>query len=85
MQPARGFRIPDGLLHGNREGNHVVANFGFDFVDARDIYASRSRNFAAASRGTTPASARVSLAASSTSSHFLKRFSLQTRPISGRV
>ena len=45
-----------------------------------------ARSFAAASFGTTPASASVSVAASSTSSHLAYLFaSLQTRPISSRV
>src|ERR1700733_231979 len=47
---------------------------------------ARSRSLRAASLGTTPSSASVSVAASSTSSHFLNLFpSLQTRPISARV
>src|SRR5580693_10493267 len=47
---------------------------------------ARVRIAAAASLGTWPASASVSVAASSTSSHFANLFaSLQTRPISWRV
>jgi len=40
MQPARGFGISDGFLHGDGEGDHIVANFSFDFIDARDVYPS---------------------------------------------
>jgi hypothetical protein len=39
MQPARSFGIANRFLHGNREGDYVVADFCFDFVDARDIHA----------------------------------------------
>ena len=39
MQPARGFGIGDRFLHGDGERDHVVTNFGFDFVDARDVHA----------------------------------------------
>src|SRR5271156_3024408 len=37
MQPARGLGIGDRFLHGDGEGDYVVANFGFNFVDARHV------------------------------------------------
>ena len=37
VQPARRFGIADRFLHDDGEGDHVMAYFGFDFVDAGDI------------------------------------------------
>ena len=87
VQPARRFGIADGFLHDDGEGDHVVPDFRFDFVDARDVNARPLAQFRARLPcGTIPASASVSVAASSTSSHFWNLFSsLQTRPISERV
>ena len=51
MQPARGFGIADRFLHGNGEGDYVVADFGFDFVDARDVHAGALAQFRGGSRG----------------------------------
>ena len=37
MQPARRFGIAHRFLHRDRERDHVVADLGLDFVDARDV------------------------------------------------
>ena len=39
VQPARGFGIADGFLDRDGESDHVVADFGFKFVDAGDVNA----------------------------------------------
>ena len=45
VQPARRFGIADRFLHGDGEGDHVMADFGFDFVDARDVNAGAFAQF----------------------------------------
>src|SRR5579863_927344 len=50
MQPAGGFGIVDGFADSDGEGNDVMADFRFDFVDARDVnagaFAQAQRSFA---------------------------------------
>jgi hypothetical protein len=68
------------------EGDDVVANFGFDFVDAFDFEVGALADGFGGGLGTCPAAARVSVAATSTASQVRKRFSsLQMRAMSGRV
>ena len=45
MQPARRFRIADRFLHRHREGDHVVAHFRFDLVNARNVDARALAQF----------------------------------------
>src|SRR6202041_405499 len=45
VQPARSFRISHRFLHRDGEGDYVMANFGFDFVDARDIHTGALTKF----------------------------------------
>ena len=76
----------DDFRHRGGEGDDVVADFGFDLWMRSTLKSARSRMAWAASLGTNPASARVSVAATSTASQVRKRFSsLQMRAISGRV
>ena len=85
MQPAR--RRPDLLGDRGRERDDVVLRGLLDLVDAGDVEARRSREARARPRrGTMPASAIASAAASSTSSQVSKRrCSLQIAPMSGWV
>ena len=64
-----------------------MLHFGFNWLDPRATLMSLfSRMALAADCGTAPASARVSVAATSTSSHVRNLLSsLQMRPISDRV
>jgi len=39
MQPARRFGVSYRFLHCDGEGNHVMPNLGFEFVDASHIHA----------------------------------------------
>ena len=84
VEPA-GVRADDFRDRGG-EGDYVVPDLGLDFVDAFDAEVGALAMALAASFGTRPASARVSVAATSTASQVRKRFSsLQMRAISGRV
>ena len=85
MEPA-GVRTDD-FGDGGGEGDHVVTDFGFDLVDAFDAEVGAFADGAGRRLwGPCPASARVSVAATSTASQVRKRFSsLQMRAISGRV
>jgi len=84
MEPA-GMRADD-FGHCRGEGNDVVLDLGFNLEDAVNIEAARAWIALAASLGTMPAAASVSVAATSTASQVRKRFSsLQMRAISGRV
>ena len=84
VKPA-GVRADD-FGDGSGEGDDIVFDFGFDLEDAIDIDIGAGTMALAASFGTIPAAARVSVAATSTASQVRKRFSsLQMRAISGRV
>ena len=70
VQPARRFGIAHGFLHRHGEGDHVVADLGLDLVDAGHIDAGALAEASRPPRAApSPASASVSVAASSTSSH----------------
>ena len=76
----------DDFGHGGGEGDDVVATSASISWMRSTRKSARSRMASAASFGTMPASASVSVAATSTASQVRKRFSsLQMRAISGRV
>jgi hypothetical protein len=84
VKPA-GVRTHD-FGHRCGKGNHIMANFGFNFVNALHIEIGPFADGFCGRLGNLPASAKVSVAATSTANQVRKRFSsLQMRPISGRV